>query len=983
MFTKRFAFAVPLAALVAVPAPAITINLVKAPNNLTDNPSYDSNLNKLGNIMQAAADYWEAIFPQNHDVTIEYGYLDLDPAILGVASLKDVNENTGRPVAGAIALDSTVNSQIYGDIDRDWYFDLTPSDNSEFDMQQTLVRDLTPQQRSAYYNGSPPELLEAGYYGNYKGADLGDDAFSVALHEIGHILGVNDGFPDSSTELADNDYDFYPSWVHNASVAAEVWDLPGDVQKEHLRSPESLMAVGAGSGDRHLPGATDIFAAAQMANWTSVDLYRMDFLGGTSWNVGTNWEGGSVPDSNDDAYVRHGGDVDVHADAVAGYLTIRDGSSVNTNDNELDVTNKVAVEAGPDGDEATLIVEPNGSLIAHELEINDGGNVAVSGSTVLPRVNAQMVDINPDGVLFGHGRVSALHLYNNGTITALNPLGDNTTYLRLYAKPGGSIDLDGNSELATEPGQNLGIEGSGRVFAVLGNVRVNGALSDAFDGEMTIGANRSVHFSQPWQLGDNVALTSPDVYLNGGSTEPEAAAIDGANMTAHAGQIHVDGFGSLRSHVTFESSVEVNVASNSYLLIDDGATFRGGSFQGPGTMRFDTDVLVDTSTTIDLASVDLDGDTGGPGTHLTIDGGTLRLNTQRIDSPGAPNRYDGVMDLNGRFSELDVRLQGSNTSWQMNGVMNLNGSPLPGTMLDGSDVHVTGTMNVDGHSWVAANLDVDGTIALNDASTELGLLQGPHVVRAGASVTGAGLIDVRNQGLLRLEDNATVNVDVENRGRLEAGTPVGVANIDGDLTQASSVAEIGIELGGLTVGDDYDRLAVDGTATLAGTLDVDLTDAGNGFFVPEEDDVFTVLTATGGLVGEFDNYDLPTHLGGLLLDWDVLYLRTMVALQLDEIGGLLGDYNYNGRVEGGDMLYWQQTFGSTDDLSADGNLDGVVDDLDLQVWSDNFGAVASTMAAIASVPEPSTLAMGLIACCLAISGSRRSQHVHQCAARGC
>ena len=564
---------------------AITINMIPAPNNQTVHPGYDPNLVKLTQTMQAAADYWEHIFPQNHQIDITFGYLDLAPAVLGVADVQGVNAVTGRPTAGAIALDSTVNSQTMGDIDRDWYFDPTPLANNEFAMQQVLVRDLTQEQRAIYYNGSPPGLLEAGYWGNYSGADLGDDAFTVALHEVGHILGVTNTLPDSAAELADGDYDFPAGWINGATAAAEYWDLPGDNQSEHLRSPDALMSVGAGSGDRHLPGATDIFAAAAVGNWTSVDLYRMDYLDGTVWDLGINWEGGTRPDNDDDVYVRHGGDVSILLDSVAGNLTIRDGSGVETNDNTLTVTDRLTVEAGPNGGDAVFSVEPGGRVNADAIRINEGGRFVVSGSTVSSRAVTDLFDINPGGLLLGHGRISFDHLHNNGTITVINPFSDNTTALRLVALGGGTIDLDGiNSIFPFDTGG--GLDSNGQVFVVLGNLDIDGPLSDPFDGEMTVGATRNVNFSDPWQFGDGITITNGELNLDGGDTPGDAAAINGARMTAHRGEIHVTGIGQINANVDFEQAIEVDVALGGTLELNGTSTFDGGSYTGDGTIRF-------------------------------------------------------------------------------------------------------------------------------------------------------------------------------------------------------------------------------------------------------------------------------------------------------------------------------------------------------------------------------------------------------------
>src|SRR5207244_1634789 len=87
-----------------------------------------------------------------------------------------------------------------------------------------------------------------------------------------------------------------------------------------------------------------------------------------------------------------------------------------------------------------------------------------------------------------------------------------------------------------------------------------------------------------------------------------------------------------------------------------------------------------------------------------------------------------------------------------------------------------------------------------------------------------------------------------------------------------------------------------------------------------------------------------------------------------------GDYNGDGVVDVNDYTVWKSSFGSSTIIhgsGADGNYDGVVNAADYSVWRDSLGARGAGSAAT-TVPEPSALALAILAVATCLSKTRRS-----------
>lgn len=128
--------------------------------------------------------------------------------------------------------------------------------------------------------------------------------------------------------------------------------------------------------------------------------------------------------------------------------------------------------------------------------------------------------------------------------------------------------------------------------------------------------------------------------------------------------------------------------------------------------------------------------------------------------------------------------------------------------------------------------------------------------------------------------------------------------------------------------------------------------------------------AGDGLLTNFGLYEFGGLLGpdsGLLkLEMEYMELRTPVL-------GLPGDFNNNHIVDAADYTLWRDHLGATEGTLLNGNGNGgTIDQTDYDLWKTNFGMTNGAGAlSAASVPEPGTFAMLVLACFGLFAGRRR------------
>ena len=228
----------------------------------------------LTSIFNAAADWWEASILDPFALTINFDWGPLNDltGTLGLHTL--LTQSGGRETSAQIIFD---NLNIAGGGGAfAWFMDATPFDDSEYSTFTTFTQDL----------GSGLQTNIGREYTGASGAAVGNfDLFSVALHEIGHALGLSSANTAYQLEAwPDNDVDAGLNSIltNNFGICANVnATTPGNCaaavfgSNAHLNNPaypNALMFPSVNTGTRNYASAADIMANCQISQFTNCVL---------------------------------------------------------------------------------------------------------------------------------------------------------------------------------------------------------------------------------------------------------------------------------------------------------------------------------------------------------------------------------------------------------------------------------------------------------------------------------------------------------------------------------------------------------------------------------------------------------------------------------------------------------------------------------------------------------------------------------------
>ena len=528
-----------------------------------------------------------------------------------------------------------------------------------------------------------------------------------------------------------------------------------------------------------------------------------------------------------------------------------------------------------------------------------------SGSVYVGYSGSGTLDVNAGGALSSNYGLLAYADGSSGTATVAGAGSSWTNSGPLYV--GGSWVGGGNAE--------LDISGGAAVSNTLGFV---GYASGSTAVATVSGAGSTwtnTGFLYVGQLGTG-ALS-----VNGGATVTNLNGYLGY-ATGSTGTATVAGPGSTWSN---PGSLFVGYEGSGALTVSNGGQVTAGTLfasmsdlDGDGTVSaagavLDTDLVFDA--THGLSQL-LPFGTGGT-LELSFDGnsalgvGFRGAGTLRIADGVDVTSSSGYVGYRGG-SNGSATVSGASSTWTISGDLHVGSWGAGALTIEDSGAVVVGATT---RIWQSGRVDLAG------GTLDTQVLE----VAAGATLTGTG----------------TVLGDVNLGGMAAPGHDVGTLSIDGAYSQSAD-GTLTVEL---AAADRADLLAIDGTATLDGTLDVML----RGDYTPTPGAEWTVLRATGGITGSFASippgYQVSAVNGGTDL---------LLSVPLRP-----GDFNADGLVDRDDLDIFLADRGTSNPGLTDMDFDGDCDRSDLAVFLGHYGATSLSGEATGT-PEPASLGLVLI-----------------------
>ena len=337
-----------------------------------------------------------------------------------------------------------------------------------------------------------------------------------------------------------------------------------------------------------------------------------------------------------------------------------------------------------------------------------------------------------------------------------------------------------------------------------------------------------------------LTLAGGNALFQGGVTLNAGIVLVGDPMALGTGPATLDG-GTLEASTTLSLDNAINVGGPATIGGDSDLTFTGaGTLNAGSTLTVNNTAMTSFSGILSGTGGLTDAGTGtliltAPNTYTgptAINDGTLQLGvTGGVPSNSAMTVAAGAtFDLN-NFSDSVASLTGAGDVTLGSGNLSVGGDNTNTTFAGiisgaGSLTKIgTGTLTLTGNNtYMGATLIVAGTLLVNGSQPSSDI-----TVDTGGTLGGSGTVGA-----------------ITSAGTVSPGGP-GTALLSSGNVVLSAFSTFTVTLNGVTAGTGYDQLSVTGTVDLTAFPNLMVNDLFPGIGA----DTFTIITATGGLTGNF------------------------------------------------------------------------------------------------------------------------------------
>ncbi len=506
--------------------------------------------------------------------------------------------------------------------------------------------------------------------------------------------------------------------------------------------------------------------------------------------------------------------------------------------------------------------------------ITDSGTVEIDSGTVVLSTDLEIANFTMTG--------GALSSANTLTVdNAFEWTGGQLTGLGT-AVSNGTLTLDGPAQKQVVGGYHL-VNNGAATWQGAGQLRSDSGAQITNNGTWDVIGDLSIpEFAGPDATFTNSAtgtftkdsgpgtLSIDDFFSNAGTVNINSGTLQIDNGSYNTGSIDTPagttllftrGTNTLDSGTAITDSGTVELDSGTLTLATSveitNFTMTGGALTGANTLTVDNAFewtggqLTGLGTAVSNGTLTLDGPAQKQvvgGYHLVNNGAATWQGAGQLRSDsGAQITNNGTWDVIGDLSIPEFA--GPDATFTNSATGTFTKDSGPGTLYIDDAFSNAGTVNINSGTLELHNGGYS-TGAFNAvAGTTLTFTGGTQTLANGASLTSAGLVQV-NGGTVVVDAAVSVQSFELDNGALHL-TLNGVLNVAGDYTQRASGTNLIIDIGGTTAGAGYGQLNVAGTANLAGTLTVDLTND----FSPSIGDSYQILTF-GSRNGDFGTKNL-------------------------------------------------------------------------------------------------------------------------------